>query len=141
MSGRHDQDRLDRDGPAAVEHRLSVDIRAPGQPALDGHTALLLSGPLTAPTAQAARDAIGTALLNGPWLTLTVEDITRLDRVGLAVLVAAAHRVRRIADDGCLHLVGGSRSATSRALASTGLWRVLPVGATEPPPHAPRPTS
>lgn len=111
---------------ARTEGGLRVEVHPPGPG--DRHSRLVLTGSLTNRSAALAREALqGAAAGSGPWLLVDVDAVSRLDRSGLAVLAAARHHVRGLATDGCLHLTGTSRSPIARALASSGLWKALPL--------------
>lgn len=110
----------------------------------DKHSTLWLSGPFTSRTAAVAREAIAAALSTGPWLILDVDSLTRLDRVGLGVLVGARNRMQALDPGGCIHLVSAADSPATRAVITSGLRYVLPIAASHhikcqpPQPFRPR---
>lgn len=129
------------DHPVVVA-RIKGGLRIQLHPAsaVDRHSRLVLTGPLTSSSAALAREALqAVAAGSGPWLLVDVDGVSCLDRSGLAVLVAALHHVRRLAADGCLHLIGDSGSPSARALASSGLWKALPLHQDDAVPCAAEP--
>ena len=96
------------------------------------HSTLWLSGPFTICTAPVATEAITAALSTGPWLVLDVDSLTRLDRVGLEVLIGVHKQLQELAPNSCVHLIGAANSPARRAVITSRLHGVLPVAASHP---------
>lgn len=88
------------------------------------HTAISCTGPLDRTSAAGLKPAVASALANAPLVVLNLKDVPKIDAMGLSAIVSGLRSARLAGGD--LRVVDGT-STVRKALARTGLHRLLPV--------------